>query len=199
MKDILKCLITSVIVWSGVLHAESPYAPDFSLKTHVLQEPPALMQNYNTGLPESWEYYATKAPRQNVLIPTMPVIMEICAIMETPLQVYLTKESLMQGCRMGDKGLLHLILQPYQYLPSLHTLENTSLIANTGQTYNYPQIVIYYKIDEKTQDILTSIELGDFYDENGSIIVNGESFWYNKDVMLTFHKLIREISDEVIY
>ena len=68
-------------------------------------------------------------------------------------------------------------------------------MPSTRQTYIYPQIVIYYKLDERDQNILTSIELGDFYDQNGSIIVNGESFQYSQDVMQAFHKLIYEISD----
>lgn len=195
MKNILKHIIASVTIWNGVLYAGTPYAPDFSLNSHVLQEPPALMQNHTTGLPESWEYYATKAPEQNVLMPTMPVIMEVCAIADTIYYIYPTKEALMQGCRRGDSGLLHLVLQPYQYSPTLHTLESIHLMPSTRQTYIYPQIVIYYKLDERDQNILTSIELGDFYDQNGSIIVNGESFQYSQDVMHAFHKLIYEISD----
>ncbi len=197
MNRILKYLLASIIVWNGVLYAEFPYAPDFSLSSHVLQEPPALPQVYGVILPNAWEYYASEPTEQNILLPTAPVVMEICAIVDTIVYFYPTKETLMQGCYRGDKGLLHLVLQPYQYLPSLTTLQSVRLMPHNAHTYIYPKIVIYYKSTEQAQNFLTSIELGDFADEHGVLVINGQTFQYNHDVMLAFHELINEISDSM--
>lgn len=201
MNEILKyifatiCIFVGTATWINRVYAEAPYSPDFSLSTHTLQEPSALPQNYNMSLPNAWEYYAMQQPEQNILVPTTPVIMEVCAITNKTTYIYPTKEALMQGCYSGDNGLLHLILQPYQYLPFLNKLQPMRLMPSTRQVGINPQIVIYYKSTEKTQNVLTSVEFGDLADMNGIFIVNGDPYQYNQDVVSAFYKLIHEVWD----
>lgn len=194
MNRLLKIIISMATCISG-LCAQAPYAPDFSLSTHILKEPPALPQNYNMALPNAWEYYAMKQPEQNILVPTTPIVMEVCAIIDRISYIYPTKEALMQGCYRSDNGLLHIILQPYQYLPFLNSLQATRLMPSNNQTNINPQIVIYYKSTEKAQNFLTSVEFGDLADINSTFIVNGIAYQYNQDIISAFYGLITEVWD----
>ena len=190
----LKCVVVGMIAWIGiisVLYARAPYAPDFSLSIHT-QEPPPLSRDYNMKLPNAWEYYALQRPEQDIIVPTEPIVMEVCAIVDKTTYSYPTKEDLLQGCYRNDNGLMHLILQPYQYLPYLDTLQALRLMPSTRQVIANPQIVIYYKITDQAQNFITSLEFGNLFDMNGIFMINGKAYQYNQDVITAFYNLIVE-------
>lgn len=194
IKFIMGGLSACVVLCGNGIYAEAPYPPDFSLSNHILQEPPALPQIYNAKLPNAWEYYTMRQSEQNAIVPESPVIMEICAIIDRTDYAYPTKEELMDGCYRGDNGLVHLILQPYQYLPFLNSLQYTHLMPS-GRQVHYPQVIIYYKATKHTQNILTSLEFENLADINGVFMVNDRAYQYNQDAASAFYSLIYEMWD----
>lgn len=198
MKSVAKYYLCLLAVFAYA-HADFPYAPDFSLSSRVLQEPPALPQIYNIELPDSWNYYAMKEPpERNALLPEDTMIMEICVSgAQTPQ--YPSKEAFIQSCQEGGHGITHLILQPYQYWSAIDSLRSVRLMPASATMHNpmpdIAKVVIFYKSSTQPDSVFTSIELGDFGNENSSFLINGRAFQYNIDVMRVFYGLIAEIND----
>lgn len=196
MLQALKYICLNVMLFTCVLHADFPYPPDFSLDMKHLEEPGALSESYSQSVPNSWEYYKYTEEKAKDIIPNEPMVMEICAIYDTTEYIYHTKEELMLGCNRGDIGLLHLVLQPYQYMPKLHSFQTVNLVPDYTQNSINPRIVIYYKMNESTNDILTSIEFGDIYKDN-VFFINERAFKYNEEIVSQFGNLIYEVSDTI--
>ncbi len=200
MKNIVKCIAYSLCLIS-LVYAGTPYETDFSLSTHVVSEPPALPQNYGIELPSEWEYYPAPVSewQKNPFLPDTPMLMEICAITDTQMYQYNTKEELMSGCYRNDKGLSYFVLQPYQYWSILSTLKGANLVLQDANIDSnkpiQPKIVAYYKSMTQPQVYSTIIELGDFYNESSLIAINGKPFLYNIDIMMAFYALVYEIEN----
>lgn len=190
--------IINSLVYFHILHANEPYAPDFSLSTHVLGEPPPLPQVYGIELPDVLDYYLQSENQglRNIFLPDAPMLMEICVIGNTSYY-YPTKEDVMAGCYRGDDGLSLLTLQPYQYWSILTTLRDVQLMPNNLQVPNTPRIIINYKNMTEPQIVLMNIELGEFDNPMSYIAINGQIFQYNRDVMQIFYGLIYEIQDRM--
>lgn len=194
MFKILKYVFLDIILLTCVLYADFPNPPDFSLDSKSLKEPQMLTRNYIPFMPDSWEYYKNIEKKTQEVIPNAAMIMEICVVYDTTKYIYRTKEELMFGCNRGDIGLLHLVIQPYQYMSKLHSLQMANLVPDYTQKSIIPKVVIYYKNNETTNCVVTSIEFGDLRNDD-VFFINGQAFKYNREIMTEFSNFIYEISD----
>ncbi|RDU72866.1 hypothetical protein CQA66_02980 [Helicobacter aurati] len=192
MRKILCCIS---IVCYFVL-AKAPIEPSFSLHNHEIQEPPALPQVYGMVLPDTINYFSQSHKKQefNAFLPEFPMIMQVCAITETPVYYYPNREELLNGCYRGDKGLSFFELQPYQYWQTLKALQEVQLIPQIAN-HNVIRILINYKYAYSDQ-ITTTIEIGDSNYPATSIVINGQTFHNNYDVVSAFYGLIKGIQEE---